>query len=441
MNYSGHYNENVLMRIVYGFLVAGLMASASPSLYAQAQKTTVLIHAFENQTGDRTLDWIGEGIATTVGDRLGAQPRIYVFGLDERAAEYERFGIPETVFVSRATAIRLAWDMGADFLVTGSISGTHDAFRIDARILDLVDDTAASDITIEGKLDDIIPLATSLATALAKQIVPGASLTESDIAGRLPASRSAFEAYIRGLVATDSQRKVELLQEAIRLDPQYRSAIYQLGQVHYLDSDYQASSDLLTKLPSDAPEYPQARFMIGMNAYHLGDYAEATRIFGALPPSYDVLVNLGAALSVTGDATATSVWRRALEQNPSGSEAAFNLGYFAFSREDWELASTRLAQFLQAHARDSETIFLLGRAYDRLGRMEESRRLTAQALQLSPRLQRWLNQPIPNLARIRAQFNATELRMSTGGGIWTDARRTRKAQAQTAQNALQGQRR
>ena len=88
------------MRIVYGFLVAGLMASASPSLYAQAQKTTVLIHAFENQTGDRTLDWIGEGIATTVGDRLGAQPRIYVFGLDERAAEYERFGIPETVFAT-----------------------------------------------------------------------------------------------------------------------------------------------------------------------------------------------------------------------------------------------------------------------------------------------------------------------------------------------------
>ena len=112
-------------------------------MYGQ-QRTTVLIDAFENQTGDRTLDWIGEGIATTVGERLGAQRDLYVFGVDERVAEYDRLGIPETVAVSRATAIRLAWDMGADILVTGRISGTYDAFRIEARILNLVDATAGS---------------------------------------------------------------------------------------------------------------------------------------------------------------------------------------------------------------------------------------------------------------------------------------------------------
>jgi Flp pilus assembly protein TadD len=427
----------VLTRVVYAFLIAAVVASGSLNLYGQ-QKTTVLINAFENQTGDRTLDWIGEGIATTVGERLGDQPELYVFGLDERIAEYDRLGIPETVAVSRATAIRLAWDMGADVLVTGWISGTHDAFRIDARILNLVDDTGGSNIIINGKLDEILPLAAFLATGLAKQIVPGSSLPESDYAGRPPVSRSAFEAYIRGILATDPQRKVELLQEAIRLHPQYRSAIYQLGQVHYLDSNHQASTDLLVKVPADAPEYPEARFMIGMNAYHLEDYAKAAQVFSALPPNYDVLVNLGASLAGSGDAAATSAWRRALERNPSGSEAAFNLGYLAFSKGDWELASTRLAQFLQGHPRDSETLFLLGRAYDRLGRVEESRRLTAQALRLSPRLQRWLTQPIPNLARIRAQFDATELRVPAEGGIWNAARRVRKTEAQAAEDALTG---
>jgi len=415
------------------------MASGSPALYAQ-QKTTVLINAFENQTGDRTLDWIGEGIATNVGERLGAQPELYVFGLDERLAEYERLGIPETVPVSRATSIRLAWDMGADILVTGWISGTPDAFRIDARILNLIDDTAGSDITINGKLDEIIPMATFLATGLAKQIVPGSSLPESDYAARPPVSRSAFEAYIRGVVATDPQRKVELLQEAIRLHPQYRPAIYQLGRVYYLDSNYQASMDLLSKIPEDAAEYRQARFMIGMNAYHLEDYAKAAQIFSALPATYEVLLNLGASLAGADDSAATTAWRRALELNPSGPEAAFNLGYLAFKKGEWEMAAGRLAQFLQGHARDSETVFLLGRTYDQLGRTEESRRLTAQALRLSPRLQRWLTQPIPNLARIHAQFNATDLRMP-GGGIWNDARRLRKAEAQAAEKALTGPRR
>ena len=132
--------------------------------------------------------------------------------------------------------------------------------------------------------------------------------------------------------------------------------------------------------------------------------------------------------------------RRALELNPSGAEAAFNLAYFAYSKGDWELAASRLAQFLQAHARDSETVFLLGRAYDHLGRVDESRRLTAQAFRLSPRLQRWLTQPVPNLVRIRAQFDATELRLS-GGGVWNDARRRRKAEAQAAEEASTSPRR
>src|SRR4029434_5966584 len=156
-------------------------------------------------------------------------------------------------------------------------------------------------------------------------------------------------------------------QEAIRLYPQYRSAIYELGQVHYLDSNYQVSTDLLVKIPAEACEYPLARFMIGMNTYHLGDYAKAAQIFSTLPPTYDVLVNLGASLLAGGsDADATSAWRRALDQNPSGSEAAFNLGYLAFSKGDWELAATRLAQFLQDPARDYETGLTLGRTYAQL---------------------------------------------------------------------------
>jgi tetratricopeptide (TPR) repeat protein len=431
----------VLTRTAHALLFIAFTVAISPVLYGQ-QKTTVLINAFENQTGDRTLDWIGQGIATTLSERLAAQPELYVFGLDEREAEYERLGIPETVFVSRATAVRLAWDMGADVLVTGWISGKADDFQIDARILNLVDDNAGPAVTIKGKLDEIIPLSTALASRLAKQFVPGSSLPESDYTARSPVSRSAFEAYIRAVIATDSQRKVELLQEAIRLYPQFRSAIYELGQVHYLDSNYQVSTDLLAKIPAEAFEYPLARFMIGMNTYHLGDYAKAAQIFSTLPPTYDVLVNLGAALLAGGnDVDATSAWRRALDQSPSGSEATFNLGYLAFSKGDWELAATRLGQFLQNHARDSETVFLLGRTYDRLGRTDESQRLTAQALRLSPRLQRWLSQPIPNLARTRAQFNATELRMPTAGGIWNDARRLRKAQAQAAEDALRGPRR
>jgi len=422
------------------FLSIAFMAfvAARPhTLYAQI---TVLINPFENQTGDRSLDWVGVGIAGALGEKLTAQRELYIFGLDERVAEYDRLGIPETASVSRATSIRIAWEIGADVLVTGAISGTPGSFRIDARLLNLPNNSTGPDVSVTGKLDEVIPLAAFLASRVARQLVPGAALPESDYVARPPIPRSAFEAYIRGVMATDSQRSVELLQDAIRLHPQYRSAIFQLGQVYYLDSDYQASMDLLARIPPDASEYPQARFMIGVNAYRLGDYAKAAQMFSALPATYDVLVNLGASLAASGDAAAQTAWRRALMQNPTGVEAAFNLAYSAYAAGEWELAASRLAQFLQAHPRDSETVFLLGRTYERLGRAEESQRLTAQALRLSPRLQRWLEQPIPNLARVRSQFDATELRMSAAGDLWNEARRGRKAAAEAAEKALTGPR-
>src|SRR5204862_5431874 len=86
-----------------------------------AQQTTVLVNSFENQTPNRNLDWIGEGLSILIGERLTAQPQLYVFGLDERMAEYDRLAIPDTVSVSRATALKIAWDMGADIIITGKI--------------------------------------------------------------------------------------------------------------------------------------------------------------------------------------------------------------------------------------------------------------------------------------------------------------------------------
>jgi len=139
-------------------------------------------------------------------------------------------------------------------------------------------------------------MASALASQLSAFLDPGTTLPESDYARRPPVPRSAFEAYVRGVVATDPERKVSLLSDAIRLYPQYPAALYQLGQVYYLDSNYQESVALLEKVPTDVPEYALARFMLGMNYYHLEDFAKAAKAFTSLPPDYDVLVNLGAAL-------------------------------------------------------------------------------------------------------------------------------------------------
>jgi tetratricopeptide (TPR) repeat protein len=422
---SPHYNVRVIRQISTAVLVAAAVAATAP--FVRAQEVTVLANTFENQTGERGLDWLGEGLAFLIAEKLGAQRQLYVFGFDERAAAYDRLGIPENVPISRATAIRIGWDMGADVLVSGRFSGTHQEFRIEARVLDLDASRSRADVAVTGRLDDVIPLAASLASKLAQQLVPGAQVPESDYVAQPPIPRSAFEAYIRGMLATEQQRHFDLLQEAIRLHPQYTAAMYQLGQSYYLDANYKASSGLLERVSAVSPEYPLARFMLGMDYYRLGDAAKAIAVFSTLPPSYDVLINLGAAHALEGNAAAAyTVWRRAASVPTDTQEALFNLAYLAFNQGDVDTAADGLNEFLRNHNRDAEAQFLLGRVYERIGRTEDAQRLFTQSTRLSPRLERWVGAPLPNLTRLRTQFDATELRLPAGVSLWTEARLSRK---------------
>jgi tetratricopeptide (TPR) repeat protein len=418
-------------------VLLALAAALSPStLYGQQR--TVLINAFDNATGDRNLDWLREAVVATISDRLLVEPALYVYGFDERVAAYERLDIPETVSLSRATAMRIGWDVGADFLVSGRVSGTPDALRIEARIVDLAENSAGSEVVVDGKQADLTLLASTLASRLALLLVPGSRVAAGSAA---PSSipPEAFEAYVRGILTADPQRRTELLQEAIRLHPNYWAATYQLGQMYYLDSNYTDSTELLQKIPAGSPEYAPAQFLLGMNAYHQEDYPRAAQVYSALAPGYDVLVNLGAALVKTGDNRgAGAAWERALERNPTGLEAAFNLALLSFSSSDWQGAAGRLAELLKTYPRDAEVMFVLGQTYDRLGRTSEAQQFTAQALRLSPRLSRWVGQPAPAAIRVRTEFDATELRMPAG--IWTEARLSRRVAARTASESSSGAR-
>ena len=62
-----------------------------------------------------------------------------------------------------------------------------------------------------------------------------------------------------------------------------------------------------------------------------------------------------------------------------------------------------------------------------LAELEESQQLIASAVSLSPRLQRWVNQPLPNFGRLTPQPNVTEIRIAPQTTIWNEERLARRA--------------
>jgi tetratricopeptide (TPR) repeat protein/TolB-like protein len=415
-----NYNHGVMRRIVLYLAVMFVAIGV-----VRADSSTVLVFPFENLSNDRTLEWIGEGISELIIERLQPEPGVYVFSREERLGGYEKLSIPETAVLSRATAMKLGLDNGADNIITGSFSGTAEDFHIVARLIDM-EAGSAIDVRAEGKLQDVIPLTMNLSWQVLKKIVPGTASPESDYTARPPTPRSAFENYIRAILSQDLQKRADLLQTAIRLHPQYGPAIFQLGRVYHLQQDFATSNQWLLKLSESTPERRQVLFLTGLNYFYLGDHANAIAAFQLLPQTYDVLLNLGSAFSRKGDqASAMSTWRRAAAMDPLDSDAFFNMGYVSFVKGDLAGAEKNLVESLKVRGRDSEALFLLGRIYEKQGRAEESRKLIAQASRLSSRVERWQSQPLPRLERF---VTATTFR--SHDDVWNDQRLNRRARNQ-----------
>jgi tetratricopeptide (TPR) repeat protein/TolB-like protein len=384
---------------------------------ARADSSTVLVYPFENQSNDRTLDWIGEGISELINQRLQPEPGVYIFSREERIAMYDKLGIPETAGLSRATALKVGWDAGADETITGTFSGTAEKFHIEARLVDM-EQGSASVMHVDGRLEDVIPLTMTLSLQLLKKIVPGTASPETDYTARPPTPRSAFENYVRGILNQDLQKRIELLQTAVRLYPQYAAALFQLGRAYHLQREFRMSNQWLQKLPDNTPDRLQVQFLIGLNYFYLADYPHAIAAFQQLPQGYDVLLNLGAAFSQKGDsAGAMSTWKRAAALDPLNSDSFFDMGYASFLKGDFEATEKNLSDSLKLRGRDSEALFLLGRTYEKMGRMEESQKLVTQASRLSQRVERWLTQPLPKLERF-----STATTFRSHADQWNDRR-------------------
>jgi tetratricopeptide (TPR) repeat protein len=269
-------------------------------------------------------------------------------------------------------------------------------------------------------------MTTSLSRQLLQRIAPVNESPEADYTARPPAPRSAFENYIRGILSSDVQKRSELLQTATRLYPQYGPALLQLGRTFHLEKDFKSSNQWLQKVGENSPYRQQALSMTGLNYFYLADYVRAIDVFQQLPPAYDVLLNLGAALLQRGDAAgAIAAWNRAIEIDDLSSEAFFNIGYVSFIKGDLQNAARNLVDSLRLRGRDSEALFLLGRSYEKLGRLDESQKLIAQAARLSQRVERWSTQPIPKLERL-----ALGTVFRNRDEVWTDRRIARLVQAE-----------
>ncbi|MGH9595998.1 MAG: tetratricopeptide repeat protein, partial [Edaphobacter sp.] len=79
----------------------------------------MLVLPFDNRTGQTSLAWIGDSFPDTLNQRLTSAGFLTITR-DDRQYALDHLGLPVDFRPSRATTIRIAQTLDADFVIVGS---------------------------------------------------------------------------------------------------------------------------------------------------------------------------------------------------------------------------------------------------------------------------------------------------------------------------------
>jgi serine/threonine-protein kinase len=211
--------EDLMRRIGLDPSVSAVRTATVPG----TGKIILAVLPFDNLSPDADQDYFSDGMTEEMISHLGRlQP--------------DRLGV-----IARTTAMRykntdktlrqIGTELGADYVLEGSVRKSGEKIRITAALVQARDETQVFTDTVEKELADVFDLqntvAEGIAGALALELLPRERSRLTDYRPVVPAS---YEAYIKGRyhwqrrTDEDMRKSLEYFQEAIDIDPGYALA-------------------------------------------------------------------------------------------------------------------------------------------------------------------------------------------------------------------------
>ena len=341
-----------LLLVLALFLPCGLMAQDP----APVQGRLLLVLPFNNQADQPNLDWISEAAPEILNLRLGSAGFMPI-SRDDRLYALDHLGLPSTFQPSRASAIRLAQNLDADYVIVGSFSTSGSRFQVKAQVLKVDALHLSAPLQEEADITHLIDVFNSLAWGLAKQIDPQFAVSRSTFVAAGAGLRvDAFENYIRGLVEPDPAEEIRHLKESVRLDPSFSPALMALGKAYFANQQFDLAATTLGRLPRNDANALEADFDRGLAFFYLGTYVKAEDAFAFVNkqlPLPEVVNNQGVAAARRG-LDATSFFQQAVSADPNDPDYQFNLALALARKKDVAGAQRAIAQTLKLRPQDTE---------------------------------------------------------------------------------------
>ena len=366
---------------------------------AQAQeRAPILVLPFENKTREADYHWVGEACALFLSDLL-AQMGEPVVSPDDRRAVYEQLRLPEGLVVTRASALLVAEQLGAERLLVGTyqVSGPkgQERLALTARVIHVSEARLlTNELTLGAPLRDLPSLlGTLVGEVLGERLSATARQDARSRAAMLPVS--VLELFAKARMAADPQVALQLLRRAEQAarGQVYAPLLLELGRTYVQQGRCADAVPYLHRLGPESSAHKEAQFYLGICAIHSGEWDRALEIYRALArawPLAEVFNNLAVAELRVGQVDAAmSNLSRAIERSDADPDVRFNYGYAFWKRGDLENAIVALRQVVRRRATDGEAHYLLGKSLQRLGREEDAQGALTIARRYLPQFAEW----------------------------------------------------
>jgi len=320
----------------------------------------VLVLPFDNRSGQNNLAWIGDSFPDTLDQRLTSAGFLTI-SRDDRQYALDHLGLPVDFRPSRATTIRIAQTLDADFVIVGSYTVANGRISVQAQVLEVDKLRLSAPLTDSSELTRLFDVENAIAWKVARQVDPHFNVAEQTfIASSGNIQLSAFENYIRGTDAITSPERIKRLQMAVQSTPNYTAALLALGKAQYAEREYDQAATTLAKIPPTDWRSLEAGFYLGLARFNTAKYAEAESAFAFVAsrlPLPEVVNNQGVASSRQGH-DATPLFQRASAADPNDPDYHYNVAVALLRRGDFTGAKREVDLTLKLRPADTEAASL-----------------------------------------------------------------------------------
>lgn len=343
-----------------------------------------MILPFEHAVRTPQQAWLGEGLAELFASRLADDGRL-VFPRNDWLAALEKLGLPPSSRFTRATMLKVAQQMDADYVIFGEYSSDGKKLGLTARVLEISPARLSEPFSESGAYADMMDMQARLTWRLLAYLDPALPVAQANYLQKFSRPRlDAFEQYIRGLGGVNEEQRLRLLREAARLDPDWVDPAFALGDAYFSARNCEPALIWLSRVPPSHRRGADAGFEAGVCHLWRNDPARAESAFqGVLyslsrkappvAPPAEVFNNLAIALSRQGKTQeAVENWQRAQKADESQSAFWFNAAIGYYRNAQYASAVRALRELLKRNPEDADARAFLVSTLEKAGRATEA---------------------------------------------------------------------